>query len=66
MVKGSHFIFFMLDIISNSLYLTFSAMVVMVSCFLSSGPKGGDAVYNMGICAHVHLYIHMSVCPSSQ
>ena len=50
MVKGSHFIFFMLDIISNSLYLTLSAMVVMVSCILSSGPKGGDAIYNRGIC----------------
>ena len=61
MVKGSHFIFFMLDIISNSLYLTFSAMVVMVACFLSSSPKGGDAVYNRGKFANVNLYIHMFV-----
>ena len=66
MVKGSHFIFFMLDIISNSLYLTFSAMVVMVSCFLSSGPKGGDAIYNRGICAYARLYIRMCLCPSPQ
>ena len=66
-VKGSHFISFMLDIISTSLDLNFSAMVVMVSFFLSSGPKGGDTVYNRVICAFVRrLYIHMSVCLSPQ
>ena len=62
-VKGSNFVFSMLDIISNSLYLHFSAMVIMVSCFLSSCPKGGDAVYNRGICAYVRLYIHMAISP---
>ena len=59
-VKGSHFFFIVLDIISNSLYLHFSAMVVMVSCFLSSNPKGGDALYNRGF---VHMYVCVSIHP---